>query len=1200
MLGQRAAPSCLVGRPGSPWEARGEEAVVQPMALFPAFAGAVEPGETPASGSEGSRRELDWLSNPSFCTEDALNLHQRTAKAADLTPERSQLIRSPSRSELSGGSDTNEDLKKSTKKRKGKKKKHHHHKKRKKKTREESSNSESDSDSECMKDKPRGSDTNHEREAATLNLEDITSNGATSRFVWLEDIQALTAETFRTDKNPDPANWEYKSLYRGDIARYKRKGDSCLGIDLKKQCITWESSMVEKKQSHKRPERYFKKNSVQLLSTDGIPVYSKSQTTSSGLSTFIPLSQLDSDAPPTTTYVNPLGIYDPLTTLWLQGKGPSEHETLKQQASQETSENVNSVLIAKVEEYNRTVRENPRDVHTWMEFVSFQDEIMRGPSPYAIKEGEQEIRRKSFKLILEKKLAILERAIESNPNDVDLKLAKLKLCTEFWEPSTLIKEWQKLVFLHPNNPVLWQKYLLFCQSQFSTFSVSKVHSLYGKCLSTLAAVQDGSMVSHPVLPGTEEAMLAVFLQQCHFLRQAGHSEKAVSLFQALVDFTFFKPDSVKDLPTRGQVEFFEPFWDSGEPRFGEKGAKGWKSWMHQQEKGGWIIINKPDEDEEDVDEDQEIKDKTLPKWQIWLDIECSRETRHWLPWRPDKTKKQTEEDCEDPERQVLFDDLGPSLIRLSSPDLQFQLLYSFLQFVGVPCGCSLFPSNLYIAMDENNIFDTGQSEKPLTSFDSLLSGVNSIGHMDTMTRGRQRMGHCKEGEEFIQNVFHLILPLFSGKEKSHLSVCWLQYEISKVVQCLQAKNKKKLKSQGKKSKKLAKNLLKASENRNNLSLWKLYAYLEWLLGNTEDARKVFDTALCLAGTEGMRNIQLCNLSLLYASLEVELLESLEETVMSRALHILTKLAESGPYVPYTGQVLSVNILKARKAYEHALQDYLNESPVSNWDQASSSSQLVSLVGCYALFQYLTVGIDAAVLICRRISEKLKGSTSQKFESIGENLGIHNFPTALEAVTLMHTNLLRYHMKVSIYPLNPLREALTEALKLYPSNQSLWRSYIQIQSKSHNASKARRFFDSVTRSTKSLEPWLFAIQAEEMRKKLVENVQRVDVGEIHSTIPETGLTNRIKALFEHAIQSENGAHCPLLWRMYLNFLFSLGNKERSKGLFYKALQNCPWAKVLYMDAIEYFPDQLQETLDLMTEKELRVRVPIEELELLLED
>lgn len=38
----------------------------------------------------------------------------------------------------------------------------------------------------------------------------------------------------------------------------------------------------------------------------------------------------------------------------------------------------------------------------------------------------------------------------------------------------------------------------------------------------------------------------------------------------------------------------------------------------------------------------------------------------------------------------------------------------------------------------------------------------------------------------------------------------------------------------------------------------------------------------------------------------------------------------------------------------------------------------------------------------------------------------------------------------------------------------------------------------------------------------------------------------------------------------------------------------------MDAVEYFPDEMQEVVDLMTEKELRVRLPLEELELLLED
>lgn len=131
---------------------------------------------------------------------------------------------------------------------------------------------------------------------------------------------------------------------------------------------------------------------------------------------------------------------------------------------------------------------------------------MKSPGLYALEEGEPEKRKRSQKLVLDRKLAILERAIESNQSSVELQLAKLELCAEFWEPSALLREWQKLIFVHPNKTALWQKYLLFCQSQFSTFTVTKIHGLYGKCLSTLSAVLDGSILSHPALPGTEEAV----------------------------------------------------------------------------------------------------------------------------------------------------------------------------------------------------------------------------------------------------------------------------------------------------------------------------------------------------------------------------------------------------------------------------------------------------------------------------------------------------------------------------------------------------------------------------------------------------------------------------------------------------------------------------------------------------------------------
>ena len=108
---------------------------------------------------------------------------------------------------------------------------------------------------------------------------------------------------------------------------------------------------------------------------------------------------------------------------------------------------------------------------------------------------------------MEKKMSIAERALESNPGCVALQLERLRLSRELCEPAALQKEWRKLVFLHPNSAPIWREYLLFTQSHFSTFSVSKVNSAYGKCLSTLAAVQDGSMTSHPALPGTQESML---------------------------------------------------------------------------------------------------------------------------------------------------------------------------------------------------------------------------------------------------------------------------------------------------------------------------------------------------------------------------------------------------------------------------------------------------------------------------------------------------------------------------------------------------------------------------------------------------------------------------------------------------------------------------------------------------------------------
>lgn len=60
-----------------------------------------------------------------------------------------------------------------------------------------------------------------------------------------------------------------------------------------------------------------------------------------------------------------------------------------------------------------------------------------------------------------------------------------------------------------------------------------------------------------------------------------------------------------------------------------------------------------EEDEEDEEDEEEVRDRSQPRWTVWLDVESSREAHQWIPWRPDKAKGQSEEDCEDPDRQVL-------------------------------------------------------------------------------------------------------------------------------------------------------------------------------------------------------------------------------------------------------------------------------------------------------------------------------------------------------------------------------------------------------------------------------------------------------------------------------------------------------------------------------------------------------------------
>lgn len=71
-------------------------------------------------------------------------------------------------------------------------------------------------------------------------------------------------------------------------------------------------------------------------------------------------------------------------------------------------------------------------------------------------------------------------------------------------------------------------------------------------------------------------------QLCYILNSCGYTEKAIAIYQALIEFNLFCKSDVESLAVNEKIVCFEPFWDSGAPRIGEKDAIGWTDTVQQK------------------------------------------------------------------------------------------------------------------------------------------------------------------------------------------------------------------------------------------------------------------------------------------------------------------------------------------------------------------------------------------------------------------------------------------------------------------------------------------------------------------------------------------------------------------------------------------------------------------------------------------
>ncbi|KAG5890549.1 hypothetical protein JTB14_028300 [Gonioctena quinquepunctata] len=178
----------------------------------------------------------------------------------------------------------------------------------------------------------------------------------------------------------------------------------------------------------------------------------------------------------------------------------------------------------------------------------------------------------------------------------------------------------------------------------------------------------------------------------------------------------------------------------------------------------------------------------------------------------------------------------------------------------------------------------------------------------------------------------------------------------------------------------------------------------------------------------------------------------------------------------------------------------------------------------------------------------------------------------------------------------LNDVLHVALENYPNN--LFMLSVLERQQSLGKSLGPRWWkvqNLLLKSERALSSLFSVIIVNQQILQLQEIVTDTMTGEKYDV--NSSMKNKMMSLFKKITSSVSTRKCGLLWRLYLQFVYTYFSPETCRNVYYSAVEECPWLKALYIDAAIYIPAELSQIQDLIIEKQLRLHVTPEELEVL---
>ncbi|KAL2930512.1 Protein NRDE2-like protein [Bienertia sinuspersici] len=852
-------------------------------------------------------------------------------------------------------------------------------------------------------------------------------------------------------------------------------------------------------------------------------------------------------------------------------------------------------IFRKTREFNKMAREHPHNVRVWLDFAEFQDKI-------ANKQPQKGARLQT----LEKKISILEKASELNPENEDLLLSLLKAYHSRDSADVLIGRWEKVLMQHPGSVKLWREFLRVVQGEFSTFKISELRKMYAHAIQALyAACSKGHRQVHPTVeqssPETvdsdlELGIVDIFLSLCRFEWQAGYHELATALLQAEIEYSLFYPPL--QLTEQSKKRLFEHFWNSNGARVGEDGAIGWSSWLEKEEEnrqnlmqempvkedkeGGWtgwfvplskdkehipnleehvitdVVMEemeeqdvKKDEDDAallrmlgiDVDAEASREVHDTTTWVRWSEEELSRDHDQWMPVHTNSGVSHIEDVNEEEQEQ-----LSRVILFEDVNDYLFSLssadarLSLVLQFIDFFDG-EMFCTNSS-CWDEKML----SLEMLPNSILRYLRRVNSGKILESGSSALSLESLLHRSETVVRSD---VMKFLRNAGLLCLRVFPRNYKVEEAIliaeeQSIVAANTL---LRGTPSQVLAKHLLKC--DRQDVLLCGVYARREAAYRNIDHARKVFDMAL--SSISGLpletQSIAAPLLYLWYSEMEIVDNCSDKSESTPRALHILSCLGTGITYTPYKGHPPSTQLLRAHQGFKERINTIRSSLARHCIDESS-----VAFICSASLFEELTAGwVAGAEVITDALSMVLPEKKSQSNQ--------------LEFLFNYQVRMLQRHHPQTTF--STVLQYVSAGLRVYPSNPELLCCLVNLGHQYTVPNKLRQIFDDLFQKKPSAILWLSCLSYE------------LSIG-----APQ----QRIHGLFERAVSDDRLRTNVVLWRYYISYEIHVLNFSAAR-------------RMLWLDGFKKLHTVInaKELLDLhevMRDKELNLRTDI--YEILLQD